>query len=580
MSEKEETLHQHSRKELKAKSAKKNYMYNVLYQVLLLIVPLITTPYISRVLGPEGVGQYSYAYSLITYFTLFAALGFGYYAQREIAANREDAYTRSKLFWEITLCRLLPTALCLGVNFILCFTRVYGDESVLMLVMTCSIAAVAIDASFYFQGMEDFGKIVLRNVIVKILTVAMIFVFVDSADDVWLYALINLGMTIVGNLTLWVGLPGYLVHVKIKDIHPLRHLPGTLRLFIPTIVMSIYGTLDKTLIGVITQSDLENSYYEQADKIVRVALTVVTCLGTVMIPRNTSEFRKGNIDKLRSNVYLASKFVCFLGTALAFGISAATFSFNGWFFGEGYEPVNKIMAMMSFLCLAIGMSNVIGLHYLIPTGRDKIFTLSVTAGAIINTVCNIPLIIFFGAFGAAIATIIAECTVTGVQLFCVRKELKVSKILLGGIKNIIAGGAMFAAILPMSLKFPSNVGYTLLIVIAGAAIYFLALFILRDRFFIDNTKAVFGKIKEFLAGRKAAKSVPASAVSSEISTGKTELAVTEFSAPIHSASSADVPAPQAIKTRTSIRSSGKYARPSYRGNYSRQRYMGNFSRRL
>ena len=124
----------HSRKELKAKSAKKNYVYNVLYQVLLLIVPLITTPYISRVLGPEGVGQYSYAYSLITYFTLFAALGFGYYAQREIAANREDAYIRSKLFWEITLCRLLPTALCLGVNFILCFTRVYGDESALMLV--------------------------------------------------------------------------------------------------------------------------------------------------------------------------------------------------------------------------------------------------------------------------------------------------------------------------------------------------------------------------------------------------------------------------------------------------------------
>lgn len=563
----------HSRKELKAKSAKKNYVYNVLYQVLLLIVPLITTPYISRVLGPEGVGQYSYTYSLITYFTLAAALGFGYYAQREIASHRDDAYARSKLFWETILCRLLPTSICLVVNLTLCFTRVYGDDSTLMLVMTCSIAAIAIDASFYFQGMEDFGKIVLRNTIVKIATVAMIFIFVNSSDDVWLYALINLGMSIVGNATLWVGLPGYLVRVRVKDIHPLRHLPGTLRLFIPTIVMSIYGTLDKTLIGVITQSDLENSYYEQADKIVRVALTVVTCLGTVMIPRNTAEFKKGNIEKLHSNIYLASKFVWFLGTVLAFGISAVTFNFNGWFFGEGYEPVNRIMIMMSFLCLVIGMSNVIGLHYLVPIGRDKTFTLSITAGAVINIICNIPLIIFFGAFGAAISTIIAECTVTGSQLFFVRKELKVSKILFGGIKNIIAGGAMFVAILPMSLNLPSNVGYTLLIVIAGAAIYFLALFILRDKFFLDNTKAVFGKVKNILKKRKP--SVPVALHDAVPSASPVSASVEASVAPPE-------PPRAVVRYMSACRDergySGKYSSVRYAGRYARRRYTGNFSR--
>lgn len=563
----------HSRKELKAKSAKKNYVYNVLYQVLLLIVPLITTPYISRVLGPEGVGQYSYTYSLITYFTLAAALGFGYYAQRGIAANRDDAYARSKLFWETILCRLLPTSICLAVNLTLCFTHVYGDDSTLMLVMSCSIAAIAIDASFYFQGMEDFGKIVLRNTIVKIATVAMIFIFVNSSDDVWLYALINLGMSIVGNATLWVGLPGYLVRVKIKDLHPLRHLPGTLRLFIPTIVMSIYGTLDKTLIGAITQSDLENSYYEQADKIVRVALTVVTCLGTVMIPRNTAEFKKGNIRKLHSNIYLASKFVWFLGTALAFGISAATFNFNNWFFGEGYEPVNRIMIMMSFLCLAIGMSNVIGLHYLIPTGRDKTFTLSITAGAVINIICNIPLIIFFGAFGAAIATIIAECTVTGAQLFFVRKELNVSKILLGGIKNIIAGAIMFAAIFPMSWFLPSNIGFTLLIVLAGAAIYFLALFILRDKFFLDNTKAVFGKVKNILKKRKPSAPV---AVHDAVPSASPASALVEVSVASPKPTRAVVRYMSACRDERGY--SGKYSSVRYAGRYARRRYTGNFSR--
>lgn len=479
-----------SKKEIKAQSAKKNYVYNVFYQVLIIIVPLIVTPYISRVLSPEGIGQYSFANSLITYFALFAALGFGYYAQREIAKERDNAYKRSCLFWEIFLCRLTPTLLCLAVNFMLVFLNVYGDESFLMLVMSCNIAAVAFDVSYYFQGMEDFKKIVFRNVLVKIITVALIFVFVNSSDDVWLYALINFGMVVIGNLTLWIGLPGYLVKVKPSDLHPMRHMPGTLRLFIPTIVISIYTVLDKTLIGVITQSDAQNGYYEQADKIVKLALTVITCLGTVMIPRNTSEFKRGNVEKLKYNIYFASKFVWFLGTALAFGLAATTFNFNGWFFGAGYEPVNSIICVLSALSVIIGLSNVIGTQYLIPVGRDKTFTLTVTAGAAINVALNIPLIIFFGAFGAAIATIIAECSVTAMQLICVRKELCVQKIIFGGIKNIIAGGIMFAAILPMSLNMPGNAGYTVLIVCAGAAIYFLSLFILRDKFFIENVGKV------------------------------------------------------------------------------------------
>ena len=480
----------HPKKEIKAQSIKKNYTYNLIYQVLLIIVPLIVTPYVSQVLLPEGVGQYSYAYSIITYFSLFAALGFGYYAQREITKERDNAYKRSLLFWEIFLCRLIPTIICLALNIILSLIKIYGDDSFLMLIMSSNIVAVAFEATYYFQGMEDFKKVVFRNVLVKIITVIFIFVFVNSPDDVWIYALINLGMVLIGNLTLWIGLPDYLVRVKFSDLHPLRHMPGTLRLFIPTIVITLYPMLDKTLIGIITQSDAQNGYYEQADKVVKLTITVISCLGTVMIPRNTSEFKRGNVEKLKYNIYFASKFVWFLGTALAFGLAATTFNFNGWFFGAGYEPVNSIICVLSALSVIIGLSNVIGTQYLIPVGRDKIFTLTVTAGAAINVALNIPLIIFFGAFGAAIATIIAECSVTAMQLICVRKELCVQKIIFGGIKNIIAGGIMFAAILPMSLNMPGNAGYTVLIVCAGAAIYFLSLFILRDKFFIENVGKV------------------------------------------------------------------------------------------
>ena len=581
-------------KQLRHRSAKKNYVYNVLYQVLLLIVPLVTTPYISRVIGVDGVGQYSYAQSLITYFTLFAALGFGYYAQREIAAVREDAYARSKLFWEVTICRLVPTAICLAVNLTLCFTNVYGDESGLMLIMSCSIAAVAIDSSFYFQGMEDFGKIVLRNTIVKVLTVAMIFIFVNSPDDLGLYALINLGMAAVGNATLWIGLPSCLVRVKAGDIHPFRHMPGTLRLFIPTIVISIYTVLDKTLIGVITQSDAQNAYYEQADKIVKIALTVVTCLGSVMIPRNTAEYRSGNIEKLRSNIYFASKFVWFLGTALAFGISAVIFNFNTWFFGEGYDGVNGIAVMLSVLCIAIGMSNVIGVQYLIPLGRDKAFTLTVTAGAVVNTLLNIPLIIFFGAFGAAIATVIAECTVTAAQLLYVRKEIKASRILFGGIKDLIAGGVMFAAIFPMSLYLPSNAGYTVLIILTGVAVYCLALTILRDRFFLENTAEVFARLRKLLKRRKvkaasegdtpssresAASLAPEPAPHADPEPSPLSPAGAKPPEPLPLSPAGAKPPAYGKAYSWGNTYTGNYARHVYRGRYARSRYAGGYSYR-
>ena len=135
-------------------------------------------------MSPEGIGQYSYTYSLITYFTIFGALGFGYYAQREIAKYQNDKYMQSKVFWEVNICRLLSVGIALAVNLILCFTKVYGDYELLMLLFSINIIATAFDIAFFFQGNEDFGKIVIRNVIIKILSIIAIFLFVKDTNDV------------------------------------------------------------------------------------------------------------------------------------------------------------------------------------------------------------------------------------------------------------------------------------------------------------------------------------------------------------------------------------------------------------
>ena len=480
----------------KKKSVKKNYIYNVIYQVFLVIVPLIVTPYVSRVLSPEGIGQYSYTYSLITYFTIFGALGFGYYTQREIAKFQNDKYNQSRIFWEVNLCRLLSVGLALIVNLILCFTHVYGNYETLMLIFSINIIATAFDIAFFFQGNEDFGKIVLRNVIIKTLSIASIFIFVKKQDDVWVYALINAVLLIASNISLWSYLPKYLVKVKMNEIKPLRHLKGTLRLFIPTVATSIYTVLDKTLIGVLIDgtytviengvevikkySDLENGYYEQSEKLVKMAMTIITCIGTVMIPRNSMEISKGNLDKVKTNIYTSSKAVWLIGIPIVLGFIATAPNFVPWFYGDEYEKCVLLISLLSPLVIIIGFSNVFGVQYLVPMGKDTAFGVSLIIGAITNLIMNLILIPFLWSSGAVIGTLIAEFAVTTTMIIIVRKEISVKKIFIYSWKYLIAGLIMFVAVYFTGQLLDSSIINSLALVIEGAFIYGIILLILKD----------------------------------------------------------------------------------------------------
>ena len=255
------------------------------------------------------------------------------------------------------------------------------------------------DIAFFFQGNEDFGKIVIRNVIIKILSIVAIFLFVKDTNDVWVYALINSLMLIVSNLSLWSYLPKLLTKVKIRNLRPLSHLKGTLKLFIPTIATSIYTVLDKTLIGVLVNgtytviengvevvkkyADLENGYYEQSEKLVKMAMFIITCIGTVMIPRNSNEIARGNYDKVKDNIYTSARLVWLIGVPLALGLIATASNFVPWFYGDGYEKCITLIALLSPLIIIIGFSNVFGLQYLVPMGKDTLFGISLIIGVLL-----------------------------------------------------------------------------------------------------------------------------------------------------------------------------------------------------
>lgn len=473
------------------KSIKKNYVYNLTYQILTLITPLITTPYLSRVFGADGIGTCSYIESISSYFVLFATLGLTTFGQRETSYVQDDRKKRSIIFWETNIIELIASTLCIVAYVTFSFSQ---TNYKLYLVLVLNLFSVIANISWFFQGMEEFGKIVLRNIIFKIINIVYIFTFVKTKDDIIIYLFGVAFFGLINNLSYWISVPQYIDRPILKELHPSKHIKTVIALFVPTIAMQVYTVLDKTMIGVITNNSFENGYYEQALKIARLVLTIVTSLGTVMIPRIGYHYSKGDMEIVKQYMYRAYKFVWLCGVPLTLGLIAISNNFVPWFFGDGYDKVVSLLGILSFLILAIGINNVTGMQYLIPTKRENIFSLTVIIGALTNFVLNFFLIQMFQSMGAAIASVVAETTIAIIQIYIVRKELSPFEIVKCGLHYFIAGGLMFITLMQIRGYFNASVLHTFELVIIGAIIYGSVLLVMKDEFLLSNIYKIFKKI--------------------------------------------------------------------------------------
>jgi O-antigen/teichoic acid export membrane protein len=266
-------------------------------------------------------------------------------------------------------------------------------------------------------------------------------------------------------------------------------------LFVPTIAIQIYTVLDKTMIGVITKDAFENGYYEQAIKISKMFLMVVTSLGTVMIPRIGFHFNKKDEHEVRRLMYRGYRFVWFLGIPMYLGLIFVCSNFVPWFFGAGYEKVIPLIQILALLILAIGINNVTGMQYLIPTQRENLFSLTVILGAVTNFILNIILIPHFQSMGAAIASVVAETMIAIVQIYIVRHELSAIRIMKEGVHYYVAGAIMALVLYFVNRKLSASIVHTLLLVLCGMIVYFSVLLVMRDEFFVSNLQLIIGKYK-------------------------------------------------------------------------------------
>lgn len=473
-----------------------NYIYNLSYQILSLLIPVFTTPYISRVLGADGIGTYSYTYSIVTYFTLVAALGTTTYAQREIAYCQQEPQKYTTIFWEIIFLRGILSLIC-GILYLF---LIWNTEDFLIgLVQGIYLIGTATDVSWFFQGMEEFSKTVMRNFFIKIINLIFIFLCVKTKNDLYLYVFGMTFLPVIGNISLWLYLPYFLVKKTLFHIHPFRHLKYTMQLFIPTVAIQIYTVLDKTMLGIFTESRAQNGYYEQSDKLVRLLLTLVTSLGTVMGPRVSSTFACGDYNTLKTYMRKTYQFVWFISIPLCLGLIVISSIFVPWFFGNGYENVTILLQIFSFLLIAVGLNNITGIQYLIPIKKQDIFTITVIIGAVINFFLNLYLIPRYMANGAAIASVIAETAITISQFIYViyiKKDFTWKDILGKSYKYLFAGSVMAGVVEILKFYVQNSFFNMCILAIIGIMIYLILLLVLKDDFLFDLLRHIIEQNKK------------------------------------------------------------------------------------
>ena len=322
----------------------------------------------------------------------------------------------------------------------------------------------------------------------------LIFTFVKSSNDLLLYVICHSATLILGNLSMWAYIPKLIGKVEVRKLEIKKHIRPTVVLFLPQIATSIYIVLDKTMIGFLTGVEEEVAYYEQGQKIVKIVMALVTSLGTVMMPRVANLFKQNELEKVKSYLSKSFRFVFFLSFPMMFGLMAVSRNIVPWFFGLGYDKVIPNMMVIAPILVIIALSNIMGTQYLLPIGRQKEYTLSVVTGCIVNYSINLLLIPHFLSIGAAVATVIAETSVTGTQIFFTRKDFKFGEIISSNKHYIISSFIMFIPTYFLAKYLSASIINTFICITIGSLIYIGLLFIMKDEMLIEAVNKMKRKI--------------------------------------------------------------------------------------
>jgi len=451
-------------------STKKNAAYNVAYRMFSVLLPLVTAPYLSRVVGTDGVGLYSDAWTMSELFCLVGMLGLADYGVRTIAQARDDREELDRTFsgiWQMQL-MVAGTALLAWLGYVF---LVAGEEKTIALHLTMMSVSCLCSFDWCLMGLDQFKPIALRNTFVKLAAAACVFIFVRSKEDLWIYAFVWSLATLAGNLSCAATLKGKVSYRRVSLRESLKHLRPCAVLFVSVLAVSIYRKMDKVMVYNIAGKD-QNGLYENAEKIIYCLSGFISAIGTVMMPKVSHMLKNGETDRIARHIDKSMNLIICMVSAMAFGVAAVADRFAPLFFGEDFRYSGTLMIPLGFTLIMIGFANVIRTQVVLPQKRDHIFVKSVCCGAVVNLAANACLIPSMKSMGAVVGTLLAEMTVPVVQFIILRKELPYRRYIGYVALYAAAGGVMLACVRLAGNLFPAENWINLgIMTLTGIAVY-------------------------------------------------------------------------------------------------------------
>ncbi|UTC12785.1 oligosaccharide flippase family protein [Latilactobacillus curvatus] len=417
----------------------KDFFYNAIYQVFLVIIPLITAPYLSRILGPGPLGINSSVNFTIQFIMVFCAAAMGQIGIRTIArakANKDQAEFEAA-FWGLWLIQATLSAITITIFVVVCLVfkpRYY----IYFLLQLPFLLGTLIDISWFFQGIAEFRKVVVRNTIIKLFSVVLIFVFVHQPSDLGLYMLIMSMGNLLGNSVFWFQIKKYVPHFVGHYYHFRTTIVVIITLVIPQLATQIYTSLDKPILGLF-KSTTQVSYYDQSQRIANIILSVITSITIVMMPKMAA-----SSDESRQ-IFLKKSYEATLALGLAFMVTIMcnTKQFVPWFFGAQFAPMTPLVFFMSFLIVLLPVGEVFSNQFALAIRKDKEFAIPLIIGAILSLILNFTLDPILGAVGATITILSVQSVVCLLRIWIVRKDYDAQYVLRDTPKYLILAGVTF-----------------------------------------------------------------------------------------------------------------------------------------
>lgn len=487
----------HNESTPKTLSVKTNFIFNLAIQILTYLIPLITAPYLSRILTPTGIGNNSFVNSIATYFVLIITFGYTTYGTKEVAQCRSDKESYSRIFWNVTFSRGFLFILSFVAYFLMAYLWGFGGnvDKNIFLIYSLLLVNAFLDITYLFQGLENFRILAIFHIVLRVAAAVLYFVFVKTQDDLLLYATIYTSSTLMVSIISWVFALRWISKPSFADIHVFKCLKNNLKYFLPTIAISVYTVLDRTMLGYISTQE-EVGFYEEAYKIVAVGTGVVAAIAPIMLSHISALIKEGNEDEVRHKEMQLSEMYFLMGLPIVVGLYLVGRYFIPAFFGEEYISSTYVLYWLVPLAMVIPASGIIGNIYYVPRNKISMTTIFLSVGALVNFGANFLTIYYLGAQGAAITSLIAETIITTLYIFFSRKTVPYKDMLKKCIKPLIASAVMVAVLLPLELfvldKYVANNLYITLIVVAtGVIVYGVSIILLKEEMVMNVLRKIF-----------------------------------------------------------------------------------------